>query len=80
MSRARELWERVPAPVVDLVLVAEGLSNADIGARIHLGAGTVKDHVSAILTKLRVTSRVQAALLAQRAGLLDERPQSQARR
>ncbi|MEU9225020.1 response regulator transcription factor [Streptomyces massasporeus] len=58
-----------------LVLVAEGLSNADIGARIHLGAGTVKDHVSAILTKLRVTSRVQAALLAQRAGLLDERPQ-----
>ncbi|MFF5361856.1 response regulator [Streptomyces scabiei] len=55
-----------------LVLVAEGLSNADIGTRIHLGAGTVKDHVSAILTKLRVTSRVQAALLAQRAGLLDE--------
>jgi DNA-binding NarL/FixJ family response regulator len=63
-----------------LVLVAEGLSNADIGARIHLGAGTVKDHVSAILTKLRVTSRVQAALLAQRAGLLDERPQPEARR
>ena len=58
-----------------LVLVAEGLSNADIGARIHLAAGTVKDHVSAILTKLRVAGRVQAALLAQRAGLLDERPQ-----
>ncbi|GAA2654057.1 response regulator transcription factor [Streptomyces vastus] len=55
-----------------LVLIAEGLSNADIGARIHLSAGTVKDHVSAILTKLRVGSRVQAALLAQRAGLLDE--------
>ncbi|MEV0200066.1 LuxR C-terminal-related transcriptional regulator [Nonomuraea sp. NPDC050691] len=61
-----------------LVLVAEGLSNADVGARIHLGAGTVKDHVSAILTKLRATSRVQAALLAQRAGLLEERPRSQA--
>ncbi|MGW2721258.1 response regulator [Streptomyces sp. NPDC001492] len=54
-----------------LVLIAEGLSNTDIGARIHLSAGTVKDHVSAILTKLRVGSRVQAALLAQRAGLLD---------
>lgn len=63
-----------------LVLVAEGLSNAAIGARIHLGAGTVKDHVSAILTKLRVTSRVQAALLAQRAGLLDEHPRSEAGR
>ncbi|MER6154283.1 response regulator transcription factor [Streptomyces sp. NPDC001868] len=54
-----------------LALVAEGLSNADIGSRIHLSAGTVKDHVSAILTKLRVGSRVQAALLARRAGLLD---------
>ncbi|MFB6672107.1 response regulator [Streptomyces sp. NPDC056390] len=54
-----------------LVLVAQGLTNADIGARIHLSAGTVKDHVSAILGKLRVASRVQAALLAQRSGLLD---------
>jgi DNA-binding NarL/FixJ family response regulator len=53
-----------------LVLIAEGLSNADIGARIHLSAGTVKDHVSSILTKLRVAGRVQAALLAERAGLL----------
>lgn len=53
-----------------LVLVAEGLSNADIGTRIHLSTGTVKDHVSSILTKLRVSSRVQAALLAERAGLL----------
>jgi len=54
-----------------LLLVAQGLSNGEIGGRIHLSAGTVKDHVSAILTKLRVGSRVQAALLAQRAGLLD---------
>ena len=54
-----------------LVLVAEGLSNPDIGARLHLSTGTVKDHVSAVLTKLRVASRVQAALVAHRAGLLD---------
>ncbi|MFJ3310533.1 response regulator [Streptomyces sp. NPDC086549] len=53
-----------------LELVSEGLSNAEIGARLHVSAGTVKEHVSAILTKLRVTSRVQAALIAQRAGLL----------
>ncbi|MFD9959840.1 response regulator transcription factor [Amycolatopsis sp. NPDC058986] len=58
-----------------LVLIADGLSNAEIAAAVHLSVGTVKDHVSAILTKLKVTSRVQAALLAQRAGLLagDER-------
>ncbi|ROR35873.1 response regulator [Kitasatospora cineracea] len=55
-----------------LALIAEGLSNADIGVRLHLGTGTVKDHVSAILTKLRVGGRVQAALLAQRAGLLTD--------
>jgi DNA-binding NarL/FixJ family response regulator len=54
-----------------LVLIAEGLSNADIGTRIHVSSGTVKDHVSTIFAKLRVGSRVQAALLAQRVGLLD---------
>lgn len=53
-----------------LVLIAEGLSNADIGLRMHLSTGTVKDHVSAILGKLEVGGRVQAALLAERAGLL----------
>jgi DNA-binding NarL/FixJ family response regulator len=54
-----------------LVLIAEGLSNSEIAARMHLSTGTVKDHVSAILTKLEVSSRVQAALLAERAGLLN---------
>ena len=54
-----------------LVLIADGLSNADIGVRIHVSVGTVKDHVSAILTKLGVGSRVQAALVAQRAGMLE---------
>ncbi|MGW2825299.1 response regulator [Streptomyces sp. NPDC001443] len=55
-----------------LVLIAEGLSNAEIATRLYLSTGTVKDHVSAILTKLEVGGRVQAALLAQRAGLLRE--------
>ncbi|MFF4835049.1 response regulator [Streptomyces sp. NPDC001315] len=55
-----------------LVLIAEGLSNTDIARRLYLSTGTVKDHVSAILTKLQVGGRVQAALLAQRAGLLKE--------
>jgi DNA-binding NarL/FixJ family response regulator len=54
-----------------LVLLAEGLSNGEIAARMYLGIGTVKDHVSALLTKLGVTNRVQAALMAERAGLLE---------
>ncbi|WP_028933467.1 response regulator [Pseudonocardia spinosispora] len=53
-----------------LRLVAEGLSNAEVGQRLYLGAGTVKDHVSAVLGKLRVGTRVQAALIAQRSDLL----------
>jgi DNA-binding NarL/FixJ family response regulator len=53
-----------------LILLAEGLSNSEIGGRMYLSAGTVKDHVSAILTKLRVDNRVRAALVAERAGLL----------
>lgn len=53
-----------------LVLVADGLSNTDIGQRLYLSTGTVKDHVSAIYAKLGVTGRIQAALVAQRAGLL----------
>jgi DNA-binding NarL/FixJ family response regulator len=58
-----------------LVHLADGLSNADIAARLYLGVGTVKDHVSAILAKLQVANRVQAALLAERAGLLDQSEQ-----
>jgi DNA-binding NarL/FixJ family response regulator len=53
-----------------LVLITEGLSNTDIGSRMHLSTGTVKDHVSALLAKLEVSTRVQAALLAERGGLL----------
>jgi len=58
-----------------LVLMADGLSNTEIAGRLFVSVGTVKDHVSAILAKLEVGSRVQAALLAQRTGLLNaERP------
>ena len=53
-----------------LVLMAEGLANTDIGKRLHLSTGTVKGHVTNVLSKLRVSSRVQAVLIAERAGLL----------
>ncbi|MEU3315098.1 response regulator transcription factor [Streptomyces sp. NPDC006687] len=52
-----------------LAMLGEGLSNQDIGARLGIGTGTVKTHVGAILDKTGSTSRVQAALLAHRAGL-----------
>lgn len=62
-----------------LVLMAEGLANNDIGDRLHLSTGTVKGHVSAVLGKLNVSSRVQAALIAERAGLLAAQQDEDAR-
>lgn len=53
-----------------LVLLAEGLSNQEIGQRLFLSVGTVKEHVSAVLTKLDAGNRVRAAVLAHRAGLV----------
>ena len=54
-----------------LSFLGHGLSNIEIGARMHLGAATVKDYVSAVLTKLGVANRIQAAVLAERAGLIE---------
>ncbi|MFJ1753677.1 response regulator [Kitasatospora sp. NPDC088134] len=53
-----------------LALLGEGLSNSEIADRLFLGTGTVKDHISAILGKLGAANRVQAAVLAHRAGLV----------
>ncbi|MGO4489372.1 response regulator [Microbacterium sp. 2RAF4] len=54
-----------------LARLANGDSNSEIGAGLHLSVGTVKDHVSAILSKLGVTSRLQAALIADRSRFTD---------
>ncbi len=49
-----------------LQLVAEGLTNRQIGTRIHLSEKTIKNYVSSILDKLGLTSRTQAAVFAVR--------------
>ena len=53
-----------------LRLLAQGMSNKEIGASLVIGIKTVKTHVSSILSKLGVPSRTQAALYAMRIGLV----------
>lgn len=55
-----------------LELVAEGLTNRQIGEKLHLAEKTVKHYMTNILQKLQVNNRVQAALVAERRGLLKE--------
>ncbi|MBL7253007.1 response regulator [Paractinoplanes lichenicola] len=54
-----------------LIRLAQGLSNAEIGKQLFVSEGTVKTHVYHVFAKLEVDNRVQAAMLAQRTGLLD---------
>jgi two-component system, NarL family, response regulator LiaR len=53
-----------------LSLLSEGKGNAEIGQELFISPATVKDHVSAILAKLGVSNRVQAAIHAVRTGLI----------
>lgn len=53
-----------------LRLIADGLSNSDIAARLVLSEKTVKGHVSNILSKLQLADRTQAAVFAWRQGIV----------
>jgi DNA-binding NarL/FixJ family response regulator len=57
-----------------LRLLAAGRTNPQIGAELYISASTASVHVSNILRKLGVSSRVQAAAVAERAGLLTPQP------
>jgi DNA-binding NarL/FixJ family response regulator len=53
-----------------LVLIANGMSNAQIGGALGLEEATIKSHVSRLLTKLDLRSRVQAVIFAYETGMV----------
>jgi DNA-binding NarL/FixJ family response regulator len=53
-----------------LLCLAEGMSNKEIGRRLNIAEGTVKNHMSQVLSKLQVFDRTQAALRARELGFL----------
>ncbi len=53
-----------------LKLVAAGLENAEIAAKLHISPKTVKNHLSNIFMKLQFENRIQAAVYAVRSGLV----------
>jgi DNA-binding NarL/FixJ family response regulator len=57
-----------------LAAVAGGLTNQEIAARLHIGYGTVKTHVSHLLTKLGCRERAQLVMVAYDTGLVRPRP------
>jgi DNA-binding NarL/FixJ family response regulator len=81
LNQVSQSWKPAPDPnwvsqfserELDVLrLLAVGMTNAEIASKLFLSEGTVRNYVSAIFTKLGVSDRTQAAIIALRAGLAE---------
>ncbi len=71
-----KLAERMSSPVLSkrereiLELISVGMSNLEIGTTLQIAEGTVKSHMNNILSKLNVSDRTQAVMVALKRGLI----------
>ena len=71
LSQPAAGWDLTAREIQVLQLVTEGMSNAEIAARLYIVEGTVKNHLHSILEKLHLENRLQAATYAIREGLVE---------
>ncbi len=72
---AQDAWREDADPLTDrerdvLRLAGEGLSSSEIGERLHLSAGTVRNYLSEAISKLNASNRIEAHRLARQRGWL----------
>jgi DNA-binding NarL/FixJ family response regulator len=69
-DRPEELRELTERELEVMRLLAKGLSNGEIAAKMHLGEATIKTHVAHVLSKLGLRDRTQAVVMAYETGLV----------
>ena len=70
-TEARDLGRLTERETEVLRFLATGKSNSELAAHLFVGEGTIKTHVSNVLTKLGLRDRMQAVIFAYESGLIE---------
>jgi DNA-binding NarL/FixJ family response regulator len=70
LSTPAQLAQLTPRERDVLILLAQGLSNAEVGTRLNIAEATVRSHLARIMPKLEVQGKAQAVIVAYQAGIV----------